>query len=165
MEKLIALVIAITLLFLLGIIIFKEILIIGPAGKIKEAFKDIPNVEVVSMKESVSEDYFITTIEVKDRGTITFSGWSVHPDQFLSTNTKPIGVSQIGDCSIAVITEGGKNTIKSFRAWTVLDEEIDENITTIQKAIENYSLIYKTVKSWPAYKEQKEPGKYSSCAD
>lgn len=165
MKKSSLLFVVITLLIIFVYLSSKQFLRSTPAGRIKDALSDIPTAKIVAMKQSASEGYFVTTVEVKDKGIITFSGWSIHPEQLLPSNTRSIGVSQIGNCSVVVIDKGDDKHSKSQRGWTVLDKEIDKSITTIQKAIESYDLIYNTIKSWPTYKNQEEPGKYSKCLD
>lgn len=133
------------------------------SSKIRNILEDIPGVKIVSMRESASEGYYVTTVDIKGKGSMTFLGWSIHPDQLLPTNTRSIGVSQIGNCQITVITPQQENAGKSIREWTTLNTEVNRNLTTIQKAIEHYDVIYETVKSWPPYEGQQEAGTYSKC--
>lgn len=120
--------------------------------------KKIPNIEILSLKQSASEGFIITTINVKEKGVMTFSGWSLSPNQFKEDNTHSIGLSKIDSCEVFVIGD------ISQRGWVLLDKEVDLKITTVQKAIDNYDKILDKIKSLPKYSEgTKKEGIYSIC--
>ena len=131
---------------------------LGMEGEIWKELRGISTIKIVATKKGAS-GYIVSTILLEDKGLMTFSGWSLHPDQFTTDHDKPLGLSQISDCKLRI------NSKNSYRGWVVLNKEVSSEIISVKDAIDNYDLIYETVRSWPAYVGQKEVGKYSICSE
>ncbi len=130
--------------------------------------KKIPNVEIITVKSGPGEFNAFASINVKNKGKMTFS-WLI-PEQFDNPSnmfySKPletsgwIFLSEIGSCSILGV--GEKGDVASSNV--ILDKDVDPKITTVEKAIESYDEILAKVKSLPKYNTGvKKPGNYSDC--
>jgi len=116
----------------------------------------IPNVQVISIKSTIS-DSVTATIQVRDKGEITFAGWGLTDEQFKSNSQKYIEISKIGNCEVEVI-QG-----PSYRKWIILNEEMKMDIKTISETILNYDVILDKVRKLPKLNNNRQPGYYSVC--
>lgn len=120
--------------------------------------RKIPNIEIVKLTPSVSEPFVITTIMVKNKGEMTFSGWSLKPSQIIGTNSADLGLSKIDTCKVMVIQD------ISSRNWVILNKEVNPQINNVRSAIDGYDEILAKVKSFPPYFDDiRTPGYYSMC--